>query len=81
MAILSFRSNFPGQGDTVPRITRLWSNDTLATVTAAGYVNKYKQALIIDLMPTDIVAVRASNGTQMYKPVFTGSTITLTTLG
>jgi hypothetical protein len=80
MSIASFQINFPGQ-QVNPRIGHLLSSDTLATVTSAGYLNPYILAQNFSILPTDVILVAASNGTQWYKPVFSASGVcTLTVL-
>ena len=39
MAVLSFNVNFPGQSGVYPSEIIIETNDTLATVTTAGYLN------------------------------------------
>lgn len=81
MSIKNFKINFPGQNnDVVPRFGHLHSSDTLATVSSAGYLNPYMQSQGFVIKPTDIIFVVASNGTQIYKPVFTGTSVQLTVL-
>jgi len=81
MSILSLRTNSAGQNYQAPRLCKLQSSDTLATITAAGYLNAYIKMQSIALYTTDIVQVSASNGNQFFKPVFAANgTITLTAL-
>jgi hypothetical protein len=80
MAIETFQINFPGQ-QINPRIGHMMTSDTLATVTTAGYLNPYITASGFSILPTDFIFVAASNGMQIYKPVFGASgIITLTVL-
>jgi hypothetical protein len=80
MAIESFQINFPGQLVN-PRIGHLLTTDTLATVTAAGYLNPYMKSQGFSILPTDFIAVAAADGNQWYKPVFgAGGVVTLTVL-
>jgi hypothetical protein len=74
MSIISLRTNAPGQNYLSPRLVRLESSDTIATVTAAGYLNNYLVMQSIPLYVSDFVHVAASNGTQIYKPAFTNGT-------
>ena len=74
MPVLSLRTNFAGENYQAARLVRLSSNDTIATVTSAGYLNNYLVMQSIALYTTDFVHVAASNGTQIYKPVFTNGT-------
>lgn len=81
MAIKSFKISFPGSNDDIkPRFGHLWTTDALATVTAAGYLNPYMKSQGFVIFPSDIIFVAASDGTQLYKPVFSGTTVTLTAL-
>lgn len=74
MSILSLRTNFPGENYQSARLVKLHSNDTLSTVTSAGYLNNYLKMNSIALYTTDFVHAAASNGTQIYKPQFTNGT-------
>jgi hypothetical protein len=74
MSVISLRTNAPGQNYQVPRLVRLESNDTIAKITAAGYLNNYIKMNSIALYSSDFVHVAASNGTQIYKPQFTNGT-------
>lgn len=79
MAIKTFQINFPGQ-QINPRIGHLLTDDTLSEVTTAGYLNPYMKSQGFSVLPTDFIFVAASNGMQIYKPVFSGETVTLTVL-
>lgn len=79
MAIREFQINFPGQAVN-PRIGHLLTSNTLAEATTAGYLNPYMKSQGFSILPTDVILVCASNGTQWYKPVFSGETVTLTAL-
>lgn len=80
MAIREFQINFPGQ-QLNPRIGHLATTDTLSQVTAAGYLNPYMKSQNFSILPTDFIAVAASDGNQWYKPVFSANgTVTLTVL-
>ena len=68
MAVLSFRMDFPGQNNVVPRLGRLYSDDVLATVAGAGYLNPILSAQSISVTAADIIAVAASNGNEFYRP-------------
>lgn len=82
MSINTFTINFPGQNNNVvPRIGHLYApNDTLATIAGAGYLNNYIQSQGASVLATDLIAAVGSNGTQWYKPVFTGTSCQLTVL-
>lgn len=79
MAIKEFQINFPGQG-VRPRFGHLRTSDNLATVTMAGYLNPYMQSQGFSILPGDFIFVWASDGQQIYKPVFNGNVVTLTVL-
>lgn len=80
MAIKTFQINFPGQ-QINPRIGHLLTSDALSTVTSAGYLNPYIKSQGFSVLPTDVILVAASDGTQWYKPVFgVNDVITLTVL-
>lgn len=74
--------NFAGQANTiVPRDGRLYApNNTLAEVSAAGFLDGYLKTQGNDLLPTDFVLAVASDGHQIYKPVFTAGSCQLTVL-
>ena len=79
MSITNFQINFPGQM-LEPRLGHLLTTDTLAVVTAAGYLNPFMKSQGFSILPTDVIMVVASDGSQFYKPVFSGTTVTLTAL-
>lgn len=74
--------NFAGEANNVvPRMGRLYApNNTLSEVAAAGFLDNYLQTQVMDLLPTDFVFAVASNGHQIYKPVFTAGSCQLTVL-
>lgn len=74
--------NFAGEGNgVVPRLGRLYCPaNTLSEVAAAGFLDNYLKTQVMDLLATDFVFTVASNGHQIYKPVFTNSSCTLTVL-
>ena len=83
MSIYNFTINFPGQCNGVtPRIGHLYSkNDTLATISSAGYLDAYIKAQNFSVLATDFIAAVGSDGHQWYKPVFSASGVcTLTVL-
>ena len=65
--------NFAGENNNiVPRMGRLYCPDnTLAEVSAAGFLDNYLKTSTTSLLPTDFVMTVASDGHQIYKPVFT----------
>jgi hypothetical protein len=82
MSVYTFTINFPGQNNTVvPRLGHLYApNNTLAEITAAGYLDNYIQSQGFSLLATDMVAAVGSDGSQWYKPVFTNGSCQLTAL-
>jgi len=82
MSVTNFKINFPGQNnDVVPRIGHLHAPlDTLATISAAGYLDNYIKTQGFSVKPSDVIIARGSDGTQWYKPVFTGTSCQLTVL-
>ena len=74
--------NFAGQANAViPRDGRLYCpNNTLSQVSAAGFLDNYLLTQSISLLPTDFVFTVASDGHQIYKPVFTNGSCRLTVL-
>lgn len=85
MSIISFNVQAPMLQGIAPRQVQLVSTDSLATITAAGYMNKQGQVLQgQNLSPTDIINAiynynPATNfGTfGSFYPSFSGSVITL----
>ena len=75
--------NLPGQpedGSNV-RIVRLKCGNTLSEVTGAGFINPLVKSQGLAMYESDFVFVAASDGNQIYKPVFGASgEITLTVL-
>ena len=74
MPVLRLTTNTPGYNYQNGRLCVLHSNDPIATVTAAGYLNNYLIQQSIALYTSDFVHVAASDGTQVYKPAFTNGT-------
>ncbi len=74
MPVQSLRVAEPGQNYMATRLVKLHSTDTEAVCIAAGYLNNYLVMNSIPLYTTDFVHLAASDGTQIYKPVFTGGT-------
>ena len=74
--------NFAGQNnDVIPRDGRLYCPDnTLAEVAAAGFLDNYLKTQNISLLASDFVFAVASDGHQIYKPVFTAGSCRLTVL-
>ena len=74
MPVISFRPNHAGNNYTSARLVQMHSSDSIATCTAAGYMNNYLIAQAQSLYTTDFVHLAASDGTQIYKPAFTNGT-------
>ncbi len=74
--------NFAGENNNiVPRIGRLYCpNNTLAEISAAGFLNNYLRTQSVSLLATDFIAAVGSDGHQWYKPVFTNGSCQLTVL-
>jgi hypothetical protein len=74
--------NFAGEANNViPRLCRLYCpNNTLSEVATAGFLDDYLNTQSISLLPTDLVFTVASDGSQIYKPVFTNGSCDLNTL-
>ena len=74
--------NFAGEGNgVVPRLGRLYCpENTLSEVASAGFLDNYLRTQVVDLLATDFVFAVASNGHQVYKPVFTNGSCQLTVL-
>lgn len=75
MSVNSFTINFPGQAsNVVPRIGHLYApGDTLATISAAGYLDNYILSQGFSVLATDTIMAVGSDGHQWYKPVFSAS--------
>jgi hypothetical protein len=80
MSILNFQINFTGQNIN-PRFGHLLTTANLSTVSSAGYLNPYMKSQGFSILPTDFIFVAASDGHQVYKPVFgANGQVTLTVL-
>jgi len=75
-------TSFAGENNNVvPRLCRLYCpSNTLAEVSAAGFLDNYLSTQSIALLATDFVFTVASDGHQTYKPVFTSGSCQLTVL-
>ena len=62
MAYRDIEVNFTGQEGIEPRLDRMKTSDTLATILTPGYLNKAAQSAGVSLMPTDLMAINYSNG-------------------
>lgn len=74
--------NFAGEANAIiPRLGRLYCpENTLSEVASAGFLDNYLRTQVQSLLPTDFVFAVASNGHQVYKPVFTNGSCQLTVL-
>ena len=74
--------NFAGENnEVIPRMGRLYApNNTLAQVAAAKFLDNYLKTSSNNLLATDFVMCVASDGHQIYKPVFTAGSCQLTIL-
>jgi len=75
-------TSFAGENNNVvPRLCRLYCpSNTLSEVAAAGFLDNYLNTQGANLLATDFVFAVASNGHQVYKPVFTSGSCQLTVL-
>lgn len=81
MSVSQFTINFTGQNNIVPRFGHLYApNDTLATISGAGYLDSYIKSAGFSVLSTDIIGAVGSDGTQWYKPVFSNGSCRLTVL-
>lgn len=79
--INQFTLNFAGQNNIIPRFGHLYCPlNTLTEISSAGFLDNYLKTQGASLLATDIVGAVGSNGTQWYKPVFTGASVRLTAL-
>lgn len=77
MAILNITTDITGQIGVTPRIVRVLSNDTFATVTTANYLQN-AQTMGFTFYPTDIVAMTyGDNISQFFTITKTNTTMTL----
>ena len=81
-AVVTLLLNFAGENnEVIPRMGRLYAaNNTLSQVSAAGFLDNYLKTSNNSLLATDFVFCVASNGHQIYKPVFTNGSCQLTVL-
>lgn len=77
--IIDFQMDFVQQNG-LPRIGRMVSTDTLSAVAAASYVNPYIANANITLLPTDFIAVSASNGNHWFYPSISAGVVTLVSI-
>lgn len=79
---ITLLTSFAGENnDVIPRLCRLYCpSNTLAEVSAAGFLDGYLASQGANLLATDFVFAVASDGHQVYKPVFTAGSCQLTVL-
>ncbi|HET9434633.1 MAG TPA: hypothetical protein VFO37_12790 [Chitinophagaceae bacterium] len=79
---LVFEVNLPGQPEdgSQVRFVRVKCGNTLAEVTAAGFMDAAIKSQGLALYASDFVFVAASDGNQIYKPVISAGSVTLTAL-
>jgi hypothetical protein len=79
---LVFEVNLPGQPEdgSQVRFVRVKCQNTLAEVTAAGFMDAAIKSQGLALYESDFVFVAASDGNQIYKPVISAGSVTLTAL-
>lgn len=82
MSIVKIQMDFPCQTFLFPRIGRMHSTDSLATVQTAGYINQYIHANAISVFPNDLMAVYIDTTTSQVSTLctvsITGGVVTLT---
>ena len=77
MTILNINTDYTGQVGILPRTVKIICDDSYATVTTAGYLNNSVQNPY-NYYPTDVFLISyASNAFGIFKPSFSGTTITL----
>lgn len=81
-AAVTLLLNFAGENnEVIPRMGRLYApNNTLAQVSTAGFLDGYLKTTSNNLLASDFVMCVASDGHQIYKPVFTNGSCQLTVL-
>jgi hypothetical protein len=79
---LVFDVNLPGQPEdgSQVRFVRIKCGNTLSEVTAAGFMDAAIKSQGLALYESDFVFVAASDGNQIYKPVISAGSVTLTVL-
>jgi hypothetical protein len=60
MPIINFYPNDPGHAGDIPAIKRLETNDTIAQITATGYLNNAIQSGLVSVSETDAMLVATS---------------------
>lgn len=69
MAILNIQENEPGQSGVDPRILRIETNDSVATVTTAGYLTDPVKKGLLSLKESDMVLVVTQESASAAKEV------------
>lgn len=79
---LVFEVNLPGQPEdgSQVRFVRVKCENSLSQVTGAGFLDRAIKSEGLALYPSDFVFVSASDGNQIYKPVISAGSVTLTAL-
>ena len=62
MGILSLTLDLVGETNVVPRLLRMYTTDTLSTITAAGYLNENASGLGFTFNQTDVLFAAYSDG-------------------
>lgn len=76
MAVLQIQANFAGEGVN-PRLVRVNSNDAIATVLAAGYLDEVINTQGISILSTDFVFCSCSDGNIICTPTITAGSVDL----
>lgn len=77
MPISQITIDTAGQVEVNPRIVKVVCDDSLATVTAAGFLNNAQLAAFGGIRDTDMVLVSFASGVSFFEPLFNGNVITL----
>jgi len=80
---LVFDVALPGQSEdgSQVRFVRVKCGNTLAEVTAAGFLDAAIKSQGLSIYPSDFVFVAASDGNQIYAPTISAGSVTLGALG
>lgn len=79
MSVLNIATDFAGQVGVNPRRVCIVSNDNLSAVTTLNYL-KSATLMGYPILPTDQIFMSYSGGSGIFKPVISGSNITLSAI-
>lgn len=80
MTALQITIDTAGQLGVNPRIVKVLCDDSLAEVTAAGFLNPQNLSGIGSIIPTDLVLVKYTDDVGFFKPTISGGVITLSSV-